>query len=627
LLRWCQTIALQPQIPCNIAVVEGRGAGMSDAERTPEAANAVFAARVVTGLLQGLALYLLYLSTDHKVWPATDGYAFAPLLFISLFAPLVAVTGLGNLRSATLLMWTASVVVLTGAVAWYGIWRAPFTWNATPRIAPDPFLFFLTFGWLFIAHALIAGGDQDRRFIADHRTHFDVAWKLGLQALLCGVFVGVLWGVLYLGAALFNLIGIDAIQKLIEHRWFAIPATTLALSVAVHLTDVRAGLVRGTRTLVLVLLSWLLPLMVAIAAGFLASLSFTGLAPLWKTGFAAGYLLTAAGALVFLINATRQDGDPEHAPQAVLRLSGSLAALLLVPLVAISAYAIYLRVEQYGWTAGRVTSTACLVVAATYAAGYAFAALPFGPWLARISQWNFVCALVVLVVVAALVSPVADPARLSVDSQVARLLAGRIDARKFDFDYLRWRAGRFGTDALAHLALVHKSAMAAYINAKAHAAIAADTGVVMPPVAADIATNVAVYPKGRSLPASFLHQNWSKADPIGNVPACLTTADVLCEAYFLPVANDGQEEIVILGVDRSDVTTSSNAVITQDVDGRWRVIGVPDSYWTCKSVIARLRNGDWRIADPVSPRWRDLSAAGVRLTIRSTVADEASCPK
>jgi hypothetical protein len=598
---------------------------MSDEGKAPESANAVFAARLAVGLLQGLALYLLYLSTDHKVWPATDGYAFAPLLFIALFAPLVAVTGLGNLRWTTWTMWTTAVVVLVGAAAWYGIWRAPFEWNGTPKIAPDPLLFVMTFGWLFIAHALVAGGDQDRRFIADYRTHFDVAWKLGLQAALSGVFVGVFWGVLYLGAALFNLIGIDAIEKLIEHRWFAIPATALSFSAAVHLTDVRAGLVRGTRTLVLVLLSWLLPLMTLIAAGFLASLPFTGLAPLWKTGFAAGYLLIASGVLVFLINATRQDGD--HAPQVILRLSGSLAAYLLVPLVAISAYAIYLRVEQYGWTAERVTSTACLVVAAAYAGGYAAAALPFGNWLAHVSRWNFFCALLVLAVIAALFSPLADPTRLSVDSQVSRLLAGRIDARKFDFDYLRWRGGRFGTEALARLAHASGGSMAAYIKTKAHTAIVTDKGVVTPPVAADIAANVAVYPKGRSLPASFLHQNWSKTDPIGLVPACLTTATVLCEAYFLPVGGEGQEEIVILGIDRAGGATSGNAVFVQGPDEQWRVIGTPDAYWTCKSIVTRLRRGDWRIADPAPAQWRDLSTAGVRLTIRSTTPDVASCPQ
>jgi len=75
---------------------------------------------------------------------------------------------------------------------------------------------------------------------------------------------------LWLGAELFDLIGIDFFTRLLEHKWFAIPATSLAVAAAVHVTDVRAGLVRGARTLLLVLLSWLLPLMAIIVAGSIA---------------------------------------------------------------------------------------------------------------------------------------------------------------------------------------------------------------------------------------------------------------------------------------------------------------------------------------------------------------------
>ena len=109
--------------------------------------------------------------------------------------------------------------------------------------------------------------------------------------------------------------------------------------------------------------------------------------------------------------------------------------------------------------------------------------------------------------------------------------------------------------------------------------------------------------------------------------ACLTTADVLCDAYFLPVGDRGQDEIVLLGIDRAGLATSGNAVIAQAPDGQWQVVGTPDSFWSCKTVIARLRRGDWRVADPAAAQWRDLSAAGVRLTIRSTAPDVASCPQ
>lgn len=113
--------------------------------------------------------------------------------------------------------------------------------------------------------------------------------------------------------------------------WFSIPTSTLATAAALHVTDVRAGLVRGVRTLVLVLLSWLLPLMALIGAGFLVGLVFTGLEPLWKTQHAAAILLSAAALLIVLLNAAYQDGHPERAAPKILHYAGTLAALLLFP--------------------------------------------------------------------------------------------------------------------------------------------------------------------------------------------------------------------------------------------------------------------------------------------------------
>jgi hypothetical protein len=587
----------------------------------------VMSARLVVGLAQGIALYLLYAASDDKTWPATDGYVFAPLVFVSLYVPLIVLVGLGNLRAVTLAVWTLLAAAIVAGLGWYGIWRWPLELSGEPHIAPEFDLFLFTTVGLFIAHSLIAGGDQDRRFIARYTTHFDVAWKFGLQAALSVVFVAIFWAVLELGAALFNLISIDVFSKLIEHRWFAIPATTLALAAAIHLTDVRAGLVRGTRTLVLVLLSWLLPLMTIIAAGFLASLPFTGLAPLWKTGFAAGYLLTAAGVLVFLINAARQDGESEHVPQAILRVAGSVAAFLLVPLVAISAYAIYLRVAQYGWTASRVTSAACLAVAACYAGGYAVAALAFGPWLARISRWNFFSALLVLAVLVAIFSPLSDPMRIAVDSQVARLYAGKIDPMKFDFDYLRWRGGRFGREALEKLATFSTGPLAKYVRSKATAALAG--GVAHEPtiVAEDLAANFSVYPKGRSLPAGFLHQKWKNSFEASSLPACVTTADVHCDAYLVDLAGDGREEILIVGVDRAGVITSSNGVFEEAPNGEWHLVAIPDSQWACASVVKSLRLGGWNMQPPPAPHWRDVLVGGQTLTVRPWDPSGETCPK
>ncbi|MFY0057026.1 hypothetical protein ABTP94_18390, partial [Acinetobacter baumannii] len=88
---------------------------------------------------------------------------------------------------------------------------------------------------------------------------FDVAWKAGVQLALSLGFTLAFWLLLQLGAALFHVIGVKALSSLIGEAWFAIPVTCLAFALAVQLTDVRDGLIRGVRTVALMLLSWLLP--------------------------------------------------------------------------------------------------------------------------------------------------------------------------------------------------------------------------------------------------------------------------------------------------------------------------------------------------------------------------------
>jgi Domain of unknown function (DUF4153) len=597
-----------------------------------ENTNGVAIARLVVGLAQGVALYLLYTAQDHKTWPATDGLSFSPLLCVAFYGPLLFQVGVGSLKRTTLALWLAIAIAVVAGLGWYGIWSdmlphpGLLAITLQPRIEPSFALFFFLSAGLFIAHALIAGGDADGRFIANYSTHFDLAWKFGLQWLLAIAFVGIFWGLLELGAALFDLIGITFFSKLIEHPWFAIPATTLALAAAVHLTDVRAGLVRGTRTLVLVLLSWLLPMMTIIAGGFLATLVFTGLDPLWKTHFAAGYLLTAAGALVFLINAAYQDGDAERRPPAVLQYAGTLAAFLLLPLVAISAYALMLRVRQYGWTTERVESVACLIVAASYGVGYALAALPFGPWLARIARWNFFTALLVLAVLFAVFSPIADPTRIAVASQVARLEAGKIKPEVFDFAYLRWNSGRFGIEALERLAAQTSGPNAAAIRSHATTALKMKTqyGILTAPT--DVSANLTVYPRGRSLPPSFLKQDWSNAN--GSLPPCLKTSNYKCDVYVLDLAGDGKQEVAIVSAGANGAYFYLNGLFAQRPDGVWKLVGRPDPFWSCKAEAAALQAGKFDTVVPAPKRWKDIEVAGQRLTIHEDPdTDEFHCPK
>jgi hypothetical protein len=289
--------------------------------------------RAAIGLAQGVALYYLYNAFEAKTWPATDGVLFAPLVLVGIFIPTVAVAGCGNLRPRNFAVWIVAATAILAALAAYDILRDPGgaveIFQTLPQIAPAPrnvpsiTLWLAVPVGLFIAQALIVSGNADRKFIAGYGRYFDIAWKHGVQIVLAALFLGAFWLLLLLGGALFKLIKIDFLVELIAKQWFAVPASTFAVACAIHITDVRADIVRGVRTLKLTLLSWLLPLMAVMAMAFLAALVFTGLEPLWSTRRATAVLLVAAAALVLLLNAAYQDGPGEQPVARILRYAGT----------------------------------------------------------------------------------------------------------------------------------------------------------------------------------------------------------------------------------------------------------------------------------------------------------------
>src|ERR1700686_4271967 len=94
---------------------------------------------------------------------------------------------------------------------------------------------------LFIIHTLTISGEADRKLIAFYPTHFDIAWKHGVQLVLAVGFVGLLWGLLFLGAELFRLINIEFLAELLKRPTFSFPVTTLAFSSAILVTDARVS--------------------------------------------------------------------------------------------------------------------------------------------------------------------------------------------------------------------------------------------------------------------------------------------------------------------------------------------------------------------------------------------------
>ncbi|WP_051695435.1 DUF4153 domain-containing protein [Caulobacter sp. UNC358MFTsu5.1] len=556
-------------------------------------------ARLATGLAQGLLLYGLFKAGEAKVWPATQRELYAALWMVVLFVPFVVLAGVSALRFRTLAIWKALAVVVVAGLAAYGVWTGDPDAKGVDALKPQTFLAIAAL--IFIGHHLVQPADMERRRIARFPTYFDVTWKHGVQAVLSVGFTGAFWLLLFLASALFKLIGVDAIEKLIQHEWFAFPATAVMFAAAVQLTDVRANLVRGVRTVALTLLAWLLPLMVLIAAAFLLTLPFTGLEPLWKTKSATAILLTADAFLILLTNAAYQDGTEKTA--VVLKWAARLAGVLLVPITVLAAYGLSLRIGQYGLSPDRIVAAACVLVATGYAVGYTLAAVRPGAWMKALEATNIAMAFVVIAVLLALFTPVADPRRLSVEDQIGRLRGGKVTADAFDYVALRFDGGRFGRQALDAL----RRDPNPVVRSKAAAAVKLEgrpyrTTLVAAP---DSLKKIKVYPKGQALPKSFVGQTWN----VENEPICLQ-GYLDCRAVLVDTDGDGVAEVLLSAANAFDVFKVDGA-------GVWAKTGQTTLF--CGDLDKALEAGGVHVAP--SPPAQDLVIGDKRMRIQP----ELSC--
>lgn len=605
--------------------------------------------RLAIGFAQGVTAWLLlelvwsgsnsdgaFALKPDAFWSTRHPAAFAALVLVTAFVPVVALAELGRMKWKRLAAYLAATAIALVFLTLHDIARDPFDTGAIPRFWPSFTLVFCGGIMLFIVNQLLEFRETGRRFYTHYSLHFEESWMRAFQFVLSLVFVGLVWAVLLLGAALFDLIHISAFSELLDKNWFRCSVLGLAFAASVHITDVRPALLRGMRNLGLTLLGWLLPLVTVLAAAFLVALAVGGVAPLWETRRAATILLTAVSVMLVLLNAAYKDGDPVHAPPAVLRWAGRIAGPVMLALALLAAWAILLRVGQYGWTPQRVRSAATAAMAVLYGAGYAWASADRKTWLKRLERVNVTASFAMLAVFAALLTPLADPDRIAVSSQVARLHAVQTPPDKFDYQLLRFDSGIAGTTALAALIKDPNPEIAA----RAKRAEASDTrsynsdDVADPAVTEAPFAHATIYPSGAVLPPDFRAMNW-KTQVESYDLACLKNGTA-CDIYVLPGASQGSPTIIVL--DQPDKTEpavfgETPAMLVQRTaptfergpDGSWHRTGTLSNLH-CPAVITALRAGK---AARTRTLFDDFEAGGIRLEMapnRDTTPNPCPAP-
>lgn len=353
------------------------------------------------------------------------------------------------------LLWAVAFALGSAVILAFVGWFTA-SYNKGGEIAEYPFLAGLL-ALLIAAPLFQTVRDEGGWRFPYARLHGHV-WTDAVIAAASLAFTGVSFLLAYLIAQLFDLIGIKLFTDLLREDWFGAILAGFAFGAALGLLRERDALVATLQKLVLVVFSVLAPVLAFALVGFLVSLPFTGLAPLWDSGVpTTPVLLFAAAGAVGLINAVIGDGKADGSSNRILRWSALLLSLSILPLAVISALSMGVRIGQYGWTPDRIWGLIAVIVACVYGVAYlvsvarALRAKAPLDWDDHLRPANVKIALGICGLALFLAMPILDFGAMSARDQVARLKSGTTKEAEFDWKAMAFDFGPKGRAALTAL--------------------------------------------------------------------------------------------------------------------------------------------------------------------------------
>ena len=381
---------------------------------------------------QAVLLAWLGVVLDRDLWPIDNPVVLVPLVTLVFAWPVLVLFAAepGGFRRTAALAGACAVVA--------GLLGAYVGWQATPvgKFSDDNlYLIYVAtqLGAGFIALAFMqqfAG-----RSPVSYAALFKNAWRNLLVAALSLALVGGVAILLALWAALFVVLGIDALSETFQKPWFILPAGGIVFGVGAMLFRRRDGLIDGIVGLVESLGRYLLPVVLLIVAVFLVTLPFVSVGALWDTGHGSRILIAlgAIGVLLICI-AYRPDADLRY--PGLVQLAVTVVVVVLPVLPALAMTGILIRVNQYGWTVSRCWAFTYAALLVLFSLGYLWGVIRhLAEWPRVTARVNVAMACVVLAVLLLQNTPALDFRAISARSQVARVESGEIETAQFDFQY------------------------------------------------------------------------------------------------------------------------------------------------------------------------------------------------
>lgn len=401
---------------------------------------------IFIGLLQGALCYLLmaYLVPHNDDWlfygmPATIAITSALLLTVVSF------------KQHALWYWMALIFVVVLAMSVWLKWQVE---DSDKWRQHEVFMFY---GWRLLLMAMLAlpwiqYSLHVSREQARYPHFYRQLWLNALTLLIVFVANGLFWLVLLLWSEMFKLVGIPFFSTLFfDTDWFGYVAFGLITALAVVLARTQSRLVTAVQKLLTFIATGLLPLVALLALMFILTLPFTGLEAISQRVSAAGLMSTLTLLLLLLMAIVREPQKEALPYPGALRYLIKCALAVTPIYTLIAGWALWVRIQQYGWTPERLYGVLVVVVLLVWSFGYLASILrrgrnPLelqGPVILGVS-------LLALGLLVLLSSPVIDAWRISVNSHMGLYHSGKIKPDQVSL-YMLDHSGKPGRAALEAL--------------------------------------------------------------------------------------------------------------------------------------------------------------------------------
>ncbi|MGP3697502.1 DUF4153 domain-containing protein [Rhodobacter sp. NSM] len=391
------------------------------------------------GGLAGLCLHLLLEVSEQDILPdrlALGATGYAAVFFggwLSLTGPLAA--GRAAAGSAAV----AAVVSLALLVSSLRFDGTEAMFDVAGSVIPLLILSFVPLPFL------VARAEGNWR---DYPALFAASWTIVVRMAAAVLFTLLVWGLILLSDALLELVGVGLIGRIVETEAGPWLITGLSLGVALAVVMEFSELI--SPTLVLKLLRLLLPPVLLVMVLFILGLPVQGFGTIFGSVPVAQTLIFMAAIAALLVTTAIDQSNAEAVQGRLMRRATQALALLLPVPAALAAWAIWQRVEQFGWTPDRLAGAVAAAIALAYGLIYAGSVLSGRSWMERIRKGNVAMALALLGVSVLWQSPVLDATRISARDQLSRFLDGRTSLTDLDpYSIGRW--GIEGAEALEAL--------------------------------------------------------------------------------------------------------------------------------------------------------------------------------